>query len=375
VTKVTFETAAFADSIKKANAIAPTRGKEFDKYKGFHLEVRPEGNNVCLRSTNGDVFYTEFMTPLKIEGDEVDWRIPSAVTNGIVSNLPIGSGKMVTFENEKGFLRITSARMRARVPLIANDYYPDWESFDANLLPVVENFGARLDQVAWAADRGNLPPLNGVYIDSGRMVATNKVRIATVPIEFDTGGDKYVVVPVGILAPVVRGMEEIKVGIIGNYLCVSPNDDTQIKCVLYADPYPPVDKPLSLEFEQLVMLNRDLVVETLARVLAVGSSDRQLPLKVVIGDEQIAFHVRDENNTEEIEDSIYLAGQCEHEPVEYLFSPENFSDAISKSPNKEMIFHYNTSEQDKGTRFEGGSGYVVIVRPRVKTSNGSGSSE
>lgn len=379
MTKVTFETAAFADSIKKANSIAPTRGKEFDKYKGFYMEVRNGDNNVCLRTTNGEVYYTEFMQPLKMEGEDADWRIPSAVTNGIVSNLPIGSGKTVTFEDflvqGKQFLRITSGRMKARVPLIVNDYFPDWEGFDSSGFPVVYDFGARLDAVSWASDRGNLPPYNGVYIDSERMVATDKVRVASMEGAFDTGEHAYLVVPVGILAPVVRGIDEMKIGLDGNFLCMQPNEDIQIKCVMYGEQFVNVNRALQIENEELIMINRDIIGEVLARCLAVGSSDRQMPLKVTIGNEEIAFHVRDEGKTEEIEDSVYLKGQCLHEPVDYLFGPDNFVDAVGKSPNKEMVFHYNISEQKKGVKFEGGSGYVVIVRPRVAVNAGAGSSE
>lgn len=365
MTAVTFETAALADSIKKANTIAPSRGKEFDMYKGFVLDVFPEHGRVLLRATNGEVFYSEYLSPLKIEGPELTWRIPSAVTNGIVSNLPIGSGKTVKFENEAGYLRITSGRMRARVPLIPNDYFPDWDDFEDEDMPVVEGFGARLDQVAWACHRGNTPPINGVYIDREKMVGTDRAKVAIVPIAFDPGEGEYVVVPVGILAPVVRGMEEIKVNVQGNFLCIAPNEDTHIKCVLFGEDYPKVANVMAQVQEEAIILDRDLVVETMTRMRAIGTGDRQMPLKVVIGEEQIAFHMRDEQSVEEIEDSIYLSGQADHPPVTYLFGPDIFMDAVGKSPNKMMTFNYNLTEQKKLVKFEGGSGYEVAVRPRV----------
>lgn len=366
-TKVVFETAALASVVANASRIAPTKGKEVETYAGFYIEVRPDGSGereVNIRAANGDVFYTEYLDALEIDGPDVDWRVPSLSMGGFLRNLPIGTGKSVTLEQVGGQLIVTQGRAKCEFPLIASDYYPDWDMFDPSQTTPVRNFGDRISQVSWAADRGDLPPMNGVYIDGQRLIATNKYRIAKVPCEVELGQSDPVTVPVGILGPILSQMVDIRVGVIGNFLCIAPNDYTQIKCVLFQDQYPNVDSALNAQHDSAVLLNRDVVTDMVNRVLSVGNADRQVALRVTIGNGEIEFFVQGETKAERTMDAMDLPAQADHEPVAIYFSPENFSDAVSKAPDRDVMLWYNKERAKSAVKFDGGSGYEVVVQPR-----------
>lgn len=367
MTTVKFETAALASVIANASRIAPTKGKELETYAGMFIEVRPDGSGeqeVSVRAANGDVFYTEYLDALEIDGPEVDWRVPSMSMSGFMRNLPIGSGKIVTLEQIGGSLHVSQGRARCEFPLIKADYYPDWDMFDPQDTNPVRNFGDRIGQVSWAADKSDMPPLNGVYIDGQRLIATNRYRIAKIPCEVELGDSEAVTVPVGILSPILSQMVDIRVGVIGNYLCIAPNDYTQIKCVLFQDPFPNVDPALTAEHDSAVLLNRDTVTDMVNRVLSVVNSDRQIALRVTIGHGEIEFFVQGETKSERVVDAMELPGQADHEPLEIYFSPENFSDAVSKAPDRDVMFWYNKERAKSMVKFDGGSGYEVVVQPR-----------
>lgn len=367
MTTVEFETAALASVINNAARIAPVKGKEFETYAGLFIEIRPDDTGeqeVNIRASNGDVFYTEYLDALKIEGGPTDWRVPSLSMGGFLRNLPIGTGKVVTLEQVGGSLHVSQGRARCEFPLIKTDFYPDWDMFDPALTNPVRNFGDKISQVSWAADKSDLPPLNGVYIDGEKLIATNKFRIAKIPCEVELGDNGAVTVPVGILTPILSQMVDIKVGVIGNFLCIAPNDYTQIKCVLFQDQFPNVEPALSAEHDSAVLLSRDTVADMVNRVLSVVNSDRQIALRVTIGNGEIEFFVQGESKSERVVDAMDLPGQADHEPLEIYFSPENFSDAVSKAPDKDVMFWYNKERAKSMVKFDGGSGYEVVVQPR-----------
>jgi len=366
--KVTFETAALADAIKRANSVAPTKGKELDLYKGFYFEVMPDSDGVFLRATNGEIFYQEWLMPLKIEGEYDEWRLPSPSINGIVSNLPFGVGKSVIFDNEDNRrMRITSDRMRASVPMMIAESFPDWDDFDDSELKIVHQFGTKLDQVAWAASNTGLPPLCGIYIDSTQFIATNRARLSCVPIDIDLGEKKKIVVPISALSSMVRSYDEVKVGTDDSHLLLSPVEDVHIKCILYADDYPPVQIIMDRvsKLENTILFDKDLVSQILTRIKTIGNTDRQAMMEVRIGKEQVSFFMQDTTSGEEIEESAYLAGQCDHDILSVGFAIDNFHSAINNSPSKAIAMSYNFSEKEP-VLLAGGSEYKVILMPRAK---------
>lgn len=371
MTKVEFDSATLAEAIKKANTVAPTRGRELDRYKGFVFEIFNDEQVVRLRCTNGDLFYSEFVYPNEIEGPDVTWRVSSRTTFAVASNLPIRAGKKVILEEVKDakygrVLVFQYGSMRATMPFIDHSDYPDWEDFDDTDLPVVENFGANIDAVSWACDSDGMPPKGGVYIDSEKMVGSNGFLMATIPIKMDLTDRDNIVVPVKTLSSALRNLEEVKVGVGGGQLLIAPTDTVHISCFMWDETYPNVNRMLSLEYDQMLVLDKEYMVEVLNRVKAIGVDDRQVSMEVNIGDNQISFAIEDKNSTESITESIELPDMADHEIAEYRFSAEYFLNAVQKSPGKLVTFSYNPERPVSPVKFEGANGYTVVVQPRSK---------
>lgn len=375
MTKVTFETAVLADAIANAVRIAPLTGREVEIFAGFYFEVRPNdggSSEVNIRAANGSIFFTEYMDAVEIEGEAVDWRIPSRQISSFMKALPSGSGKQCTLEEVPGesgagsMLRVSQNRSVCHLSLLRTDYYPDWELFSEEDTTPVSGFGERIGQISWAVDKGDMPPINGVHIDGNRLVATNKIRVASVPCEVNLGDRDPVTIPVAMLAPLLTQMVDIRVGIVGNFLCMSPNSRTQIKCVLLADDFPNCDNALEMEHPNVVLFDRDQAVDMANRVLSI-STDRQQALDITIGEEEIQFFAQGETSAEQTIDYLDIMGQADHAKHLIRFGPENFLDAVSKAPNKEIMMFYTEGKPRRAVKFDGGSGYTVIVQPRVVT--------
>lgn len=381
MTTITFEVGTLADAIREANAIAPTKGKDLDQLAGFYFEIRPDnagGGAVFLRCTNRSVYYTKQIEVVKIEGIEQDWRLPSIPLNGFMTSLPVGQGRMVSLTREvvsdansaNGYrytnrIRMQADRARASVLLIPTESYPDWEAFDATDLPMVHRFGEKIDRVGWAVSNENEEPWTGIYMDGERLIASNRYRIALIPCEANLGESDPVTLPMNLLGPILKQIQDVRIGIFGNFLCIAPNDYTQIKVGLYADNLPDMSRFINTEYENMVMVNREVLSAAISRVLSVGSADRQIALHVTIGNGEIALYLESEGQTETCEDAVSLTGQAEHEPVEYKFGPQSFLDAVSKCPTSEIMLYYdNDPKKTRVVKFETGSGYIVWSVPR-----------
>jgi DNA polymerase III sliding clamp (beta) subunit (PCNA family) len=365
-TKIEFENATFADAIKKASMVAPSKGERFADFHGFLFEF--DGEYVTLRCTDGDIFYMETLYPVKAEGPAVTWRVSSKFMFNLSARLPSRMGSKMELNDElSSRLTLTSGSMKSQIPLISHDSYPEWTDFEDEDLPVVEDFGKLVDAVAWSCSKKNDPPLSGVYVDEEKIVASNNYTLATMPIKISLteAGRENIVVPVRLLGPVLRNFEEVKVGVEGGYLLIAPSDDVHIKCALYDDQYKNVDAVFAKEFPDMVVFeNKDYIIEIVDRVCSAGTEDRQIAMEIEIGDEMVIFAVRSSDSGEEVEESMFLVDQCEHPPAKFKFSAEYFKGAVQNAPGKTIIMHYNKDKTGAFVKFKGENGYESIAMPR-----------
>ncbi|QBP31827.1 DNA polymerase III sliding clamp [Gordonia phage Nimi13] len=367
-TVVEFNNATLADAIKRANIVAPTRGRELDMYKGFVFDLDPEEEAVILRTTNGELFYTEFLYPKDMEVDQpTTWRVASSSTHGIVSNLPMSG--TCKFKDEGGKLRITSGRMRASTPLIRGGDYPDQASFmfEPEGMFQMKGFGSRLDLVGWAVSSDGLPPRAGVYMDEEYLCASNGKLAVRVPNEYSfADGRSNVVMPYSIIGPILRSIEELEVGVLGNNLIISPTEDIYIKCGLFEERFDPVNRMMSKEHEASCSFDKETIVGVLSRVSKIGSSDRQIALDLYIAGDMMTLAIKDSDSAEEIEESLMLHAEAEHDDmVRYLFSVETFTEVITKAPGKDITMMYNPSKTTSMVKFTAAEGFEAAVMPRV----------
>ena len=372
--KLTFEVAALADSMNKAARIAPTKaGSAFDKAAGIVISTNTQllpGNDkevahVEIRATNLDVFYLEIVEAQEIEGDG-EWRLSSIILSSILSKLKIGTGKTVTLEDDGNEVVLKAGRVRARLRKMDPRYFPSWEPFNPDLLEMVPDLGARIQQADWAADKSAEPPLSGLHMDGEYIGATDRYRLCRVPCEAEPIY-RPITVPAGIFSNLTH-LKDVAVGLDGNQLFMMPDTMTQIRTSIFDVEYPDLQKamektplPDSVKFKKEALLH---MIE-LAEVF--GQKERIPRLTLFIGDEELAVMMSDREEGL-LGDVVELPGQCPHDRVKIFFTPKNIKEALMAAPSEEVALFYDNNKPGK-IRLDGGSGYEALVMPRRKTED------
>lgn len=360
--KVVFENATIADAIGKAARVAPTKGSAFDKAAGIMMVLDDEEKTVTIKATNLDIFYLEVVDTIELEGSG-SWRFPASIIAGIMSKLPIGTGKNVSLElKPNGDIALKSGRTSAVLRTIEAAYYPEWEPFDPNDLEMVPDLGSRIKQVEWAALAGGEPPLSGIHLDGEKIVASDRVRMAVVPCEA-TPIYKPITVPAGILRPVLTGMRDVAVGINEGQFLLMPDHSTQIRTVIFDNDYPRIDRALKRNQPNTVKFKKNELLEIIDRAMVFGARDRAPKLTVFIGSGEIAVMMSDADQGL-LGDVIDVPGYADHKRVKILFTPKNLTDAINAAPSDQIALCYDAELNTAVVRIDGGSGYEAWVMPR-----------
>jgi len=363
--KVVFENATIADVIGSAARVAPTKGSAYDKAAGILMTLDEENKRVEVRSTNLLISYLTLVDAVSVEGSG-SWRFPTKIIHGLLSRLPIGSGKEVTLFDEKGVVKVKSGRTSASIRTGPEwvDYYPNWEPFDPEMLDTVEDLGPRIKQVEWAA--GGDPPMAGIHLNGELIVATDRYRIATVPCVAEPIY-KPITVPSGIFDPVIKSMRDVAVGIEEGQFLLMPDGVTQIRANIYADAYPPVERAFLRDHTQSVSFKKTDLIEMVDRAMVFAGNDRVPLLTMYLGKEEIAVMMTDQEQGL-LGDIIDVPGQATHSRVKVLFTPQNLTDAIEAAPSESVEMFYEPGKH-KSIRIDGGSGYEAWVMPRRAGDN------
>lgn len=374
MTKVTFETATFADAIKKADRIAPSKGKSFDKAAGVLIEIDPANEPpVIVRATNLDIYSMEWVDTLAVEGEAMTWRLPSSLLAQTVSSLPIGSGATVTFENitdNRGHHIIqmtTSGRTKAKFNTMRTEDYPSWSAFDPDNLYRADDIGGRIAQVEWAAAKSDtIEVLAGIHFDGQTCLATDRYKLACAELKIPDL-EFPVTAPAGLLGQILKKTGEVSIGVSGGQLLIMPDEHTQLRAVLFGADYPNAGKIMKRNKPQIIKLKRGPLLDIINRANNFSGADRFPTLRVFFGNEEVAVMM----NNEEIGllgDVVEVPGQAVHKRFEVRFSPKNLTDALAFAPNDEIEIGYDTSDSKGIIYINGGSGYEAWVMPRGDVS-------
>lgn len=373
MTKVTFETATLADAIKKAEKVAPSKGKAFDKAAGIVFEITPGAQPpVVIRATNLDIYSMEWVDALSVEGEPAKWRLPSSLINQVVGSLSIASGSTTTLEevvDKKGhsFVQLTtSGRTKAKFNMMSIDEFPIWSAFDPDNLMPVEGIGGRIAQVEWAAAKDAATPiLCGVHFDGELCVSTDRYRLAVA--ELPIKDLEYpVTVPAGLLGGILKERGEVLIGVEGGQFLMMPDKFTQIRAIMYGMDYPKVSRIMDRDKPQTIKVRKAGLLEIMARATAFSGNERFPTLRVFFGNEEIAV-MMDNYEVGLLGDVVEVPGQAMHPRYEIKFAPRNIMEGITRAPNEEVDIGYDTSKP-KGTIYiNGGSGYEAWIMPRGDT--------
>lgn len=364
MTKVVFENATIQDVIGKAAKIAPRRGEALDKAAGLMMEVDPSTGEVMVRTTNNEIFYAEVIDAVQVEGEQRTWLFPSAIMQALAAKIPIGSGKTIEFEDAETTrqVAIASGRMRARVTLISHEYYPTWEPFDPGLLSMVSGFGDRIQSVDWAA--GDMQPLNGVRLDGNFVMATDRFRIAMIPLNAPPIY-RPVTIPTFIVQALSKNLADVRIGLDGGRLLLMPDESTQIATVTYDLKYPDLPAMFKRDEQCSVVFDKTEFANAVDRTTVFAGNDRDAPLlHVIIGKEEIAVMIAHAEDGQ-LGDVVEVPGYAMHDRCTIYFTPKNLLDGVRAAPDNQVTLFYNLNEPRKPVRIDGGSGYEVLVMPRV----------
>ena len=362
--KITFENATIRDVIGKAARIAPTKGSAFDRAAGIMIEADHGASTVIVRSTNTEVFYMEVVDAVSIESDigGIQWLIPNLLLDGICAKLPIASGAVISFEEKQNQVTLATGRMRANLRLLDHQYYPQWEAFDPGSLSPVSDFGARLQQVQWAASRVAPPPMSGIHLDGKIAGATDQFRVALTPCDIPQLYQP-VTIPAATFTPLMKSLGEVKIGQEDGQILVMPDDATQVRAVIYPQSYPAIQKVFKRDETNVVLVKKEYLLDMIEQAMVIGARDRTPLLKVIIGLEELAILMEDQEMGL-IGNVMEIGGQATHDRHYIGFTPDNLTAGLRASPNDDVTIYYHAGLPMKPVRLDGGSGYEVLIMPR-----------
>lgn len=356
---LTFENATIQDAISKAAKIAPSRGEAFDKANGLLITV--EDGQVNLRATDMLVFYHEVVDALSIEG-EGEWRVPAQLFGDFMAKLNIGSGKTIKLEQDAHVIRATSGRTRATFRMQDTTYYPSWEPFDPADMSEISNLGDRINMVSWAANTDPQPPLNALYFDGTRVMATNRICLAVAPC-LAPALDQPVMVPKVVFGGLTANLKETAIAVDGGHMLLMPDDTTQVKVVTYAGTYPPVDKIMKRDHPQHFKVTKTEMIEVIERAMVFSGDSRTPLMELYIGEEEVAVFMKDQDQNT-LGDILEVPGEALHERCKLEFTPNNILNALRNAPNEQITFGYDPTKPRTILHIDGGSGYEVWVAAR-----------
>lgn len=363
--RVLFETSTIAAAISKAAKVAPSRGEAFDKAHGILIDITPhDPTPIRIRSTNTQVYYSEWVGCLEVEGSNTTWRLPSQILDRLLAGLPIGSNKTVEFAQTSDQVIIKTGRTQARLNTIDPQYYPQWAVFKPEDLQPVANLGSLIAQVEWAAAQSGEPPLTGIHFDGKVIFATDRYRVAKTDCIIPHM-DAPLTIPAGMLGGVVRPNVDTKMGATEHQVLLMPDDHTQIRATIFGHPYPDIDRLLTKITNQTdsLEINREALVEVINRAMTFAGADRTPTLRLYIGNEEVgALMSNDEIGM--LGDVVETPGYAKHDRLEMRFTPKNLLDALGGSPNNTVTLHYNKAVAYTVMRIDGGSGYESWIIPR-----------
>ena len=356
---LTFENATIQDAIGKAAKVAPTRGEAFDKANGLLISV--EEGQVNIRATDTLVFYHEIVDAIKIEG-EGEWRVPSQLFGDFMAKLGIGSGKQITLAQEGRVIKATSGRTRASFRMQDATYYPVWDPFNEEDMSSISNLGDRINMVSWAATSEPMPPLNAIYLDGHRIMATNRICLAIAPCLLPSL-ETPVMVPKSAFASITAQLKETSIAVDGGHMLIMPDDTTQIRVVTYAGDYPPVAKIMKRDHPEHFKANKSELIEVIERAMVFGGDSRTPLMQMYIGEEEVAVFMKDQDHNT-LGDIIDTPGEALHPRVRLDFTPQNILNALRSAPNEQLTFGYDPTKPKTTLHIDGGSGYEVWIATR-----------
>jgi len=381
---VTFETAGLASAVGKAARVAPSKGMAFDKAAGILIEGRPfaePGRQITIKATNLEVDYLEWVQPLEIHSDEdFDWRLPSSIFAGFCAGMPIGSGKTVTItrEDHGGNIMLRSGKAKASINVMKADSYKRWEPFDPDALHDVKDFPARVAQAAWACDKDAVP-FSGIHLTGTHIFATDKYRLVRTPC--DAALEAPVTVPMDTLGPILKSVEDVRLGANPNYVLIMPDEYTQMRAIIYDMGYPNIEKIMDATiFNRVVTAPRIRLREALTRMTGLIAKGERYPIVTCTFTPDTIYLEMTVPSVGTMTDEVDISTETvahpaieeEGAPEEFVihFTPTTITDCLDQPRTDTVSLGYRTDRNGVPVKVWDGLGFESWLMPRRKTDVG-----
>lgn len=371
-TSVTFELGTILDSLLKAAIIAPSRaGNAFDKAAGIMFNVNPGTAPVCVvQATNLDSFYIESVPVVDATGIQTRWRFPHTLAK-ILDSIPKTPARLVKFEHDasSGRVKLESNRMRASIGMIAPELYPEFTLYDGDF-STTNGVGARIDQVAWACAKPGAEPLTGVHFTGEHVIATDRYRVARVPLKMAIS--KPITVPAAMLGSILKKSGEIEVGATPHQIVFRIHDGCHVYSSIYADEYPAIEKRVtSLTYDGVISVRKNQLTSLINLSTSGAEGDRTPLVRLIIGKGELAVYMSGEEIG--IGDVEPIPGQAQHPRVSIYFTPGYLLDAVNRAPSDVINLSYEVeNESRRPVKVDDGSGYEAWIAPRNPRNDSAG---
>lgn len=358
------------DCVQKAAVVAPSKaGAAFDKAAGIVFNINPGVVPVCVvQATNLDSFYIESIDVVTAEGASTRWRLPNMLAK-VLDAIPKAPGKTVKFTKDPttGRVKIESGRMRATLGLIDVDFYPEFEMYEGEF-STTSGVGVRIEQVAWACGKAGTEPLTGVHFTGQHVIATDRYRVARVPLHMPISSP--ITVPAGMLATILKRNGSVDVGATEHQVVFKVHDGCHVYSAIYASPYPAIEKRVTgFTYDGEVRVRKAEFAGLITLATSVVEGDRMPLLQLIIGRSEIAAFMNGQEAG--IGDVLDAPGQASHPRISLYFNPGYLLDAINKAPGDNITFSYqNKNESMQPVKVADGSGYEAWIAARKSTNDG-----
>jgi DNA polymerase III sliding clamp (beta) subunit (PCNA family) len=283
----------------------------------------------------------------------------------VIGKLPTIRNKEVEFEQDGSILRMTHGRFtRATFQMVSLDGWSDWMPFSPDDMIQVEGLAGVAAAVQWAASKGTDIPLPGVHFDGELAMATDRYRFAVMP--FPMTLKEPITVPASVLTTVLKAGDTCLVRADGNHLYLMPDEATQISTAIFGVPYPPIKRVMRREYPHPVTIGKKDILETIDLACTMIQSDRQPALQIILGKEQIAITLANEQ-TGLLGSVLPTPGQLviprRHD---FRFKPEYLVGAIEGCPGTEVTLGFDPDNPLAAFYVNGGT-IEYWISPQQKT--------
>lgn len=359
-TRITFDAATLADAVGKAARVSPTKGAAFDRAAGITFNVDPHNGQATILATDIDTSYLQIIKGTDCIGDTRQWRIPSATLASLVSALPMGAGSLVTFiDTGDGAIRIKSSTVTVKLQMYEGDF-PMIETFAPSGFSEAYDFSQKAARVTWACAK-DTSVLSGVHVDGESLIGCDRTVAAIIPCKVPI--TKPITVPLFNLGPILRTATDVRVGANDKRMLIQLDAETQATTSIFEGNYPDVKKLRRTDWKGHVMIPRTRMLDSLARMMVVGRSDRMPTVKLEFSTGLVPTVTLDlEVESGRIQDKVDVTGEFDDYTI--LFTPQYIVPALENAKDEMVKFEFVPGDPLKPVHITDSTGYEALITPR-----------